>query len=342
MSLSIKAPATSSDNLRLVPDWAQHSYCWMAWAFDPEWGSLLRSAKQELHDLIVTISHYEPVRLLTPVHAIGEAQSCFAGRNVQIVSAPVDDIWMRDIAPIYALRGNQAVPTDLNFNSWGNSEYREPRPGDRLASVASHLFGARVVSAPFIAEGGAFVVDGSGVVYTSKSCLLHKKRNPNISQSEIEQALIQLGASEVAWLEGHEDEMITNGHVDGYVLPTESGDILIQTADHERNVSTRSADIGVIRSVLHRTNPKANVVLVSPPAIAKTRDPLFAGSYMNVYTPSGAVILPVFGDELRDSEAQRAIQAAFPKREIVGVTIDSLATGGGGVRCLVQPVPAIG
>jgi len=312
----------------------------MAWAFHPEWGSLLRSAKRELHDLIVTISQYEQVRLLTPVDATGEAQSLFADRNVEVVSAPVDDVWMRDIAPIYALRGNHAAPIDLNFNSWGNSEYREPRPGDRLASVASHLFGPCVFSAPFIAEGGAFAVDGSGVVYTSRSCLLHKKRNPNLSQSEIEQALMKLGASKIVWLEGDEDEMITNGHVDGYVLPTESGDVLVQTADHERNVPTRSADIGVIRSVVHRTNPGGSVVLVSPPRNLKSRDPIFAGSYLNVYTPNGAVIMPAFGDALRDAEAERAIRAAFPGREINVLRIDSIATGGGGVRCLVQPVPS--
>jgi agmatine/peptidylarginine deiminase len=86
VSLSIKAPATSGDNLRLVPDWTKHSYCWMAWAFHPEWGSLLRSAKQELHDLILMIARYEPVGLLTPAPAISKAKSCFAGRNVEIVS----------------------------------------------------------------------------------------------------------------------------------------------------------------------------------------------------------------------------------------------------------------
>ncbi len=311
----------------------------MAWAFHSEWGSLLPSAKQELRDLIVTISRYEPVRLLTPPHAINEAASLFSHDNIEIVPGPVDDIWMRDIAPIYAMRGSGTVPIDLNFNSWGNSNYREPRPGDRLASVASHLFGPCVFSAPFIAEGGSFAVDGRGVVYTSKSCLLHKKRNPNVSQSEIERALIKLGASMVVWLNGDEDEMITNGHVDGYVLPTECGDVLVQTADDEHNVSMRSADIGAIRSVLHQTNPKGSVVLVSPPRNPKARNPMFAGSYMNVYTPNGAVIMPAFGDKARDFAAQQAMRTAFPERKIIVVRIKSLASGGGGVRCLVQPVP---
>lgn len=334
----MKRRAVPSDTLRLVPDWAQHSFCWMAWAFHREWGSLLLSAKQELHDLIVVISRYEPVRLLTPMHAISEARSCFAGRDVEIVGAPVDDIWMRDIVPIYAMRGKHAVPIDLNFNSWGNSEYREPRPGDRLASVASHLFGDCVYTAPFIAEGGAFVIDRNGVVFTSKSCLLHKNRNPNTNQSEIEQALISLGASRVVWLEGDEDELITNGHADGYVLPTESGDVLVQTTDPVDNALARSADVGVIRSALHQIG--GSVVLVSPPRNQKRRGPLFAASYLNLYTPNGAVIMPAFGDEVRDQEAGQAILAAFPEREMNFLRIDTLARGGGGIRCLVQPVPS--
>lgn len=335
----IKVPASSSSNLRLVPDWTKHSYCWMAWAFHHEWGSLLRSAKQELHDLIAMISRYEPVRLLTPPQAISEAQSCFAGRNVEIISAPVDDIWMRDIAPIYAMRGNSAVPIDLNFNSWGNTKYREPRPGDRLASVGSHLFGACIYSAPFIAEGGAFVIDRSGAVFTSKSCLLHKNRNPNAPQSEIEQAVLNLGATKVVWLEGDEDELITQGHADGYVLPTETGDVLVQMVDSERNESARSADISIIRSTLHQANSGGRVVLVSPPRSKKRRSSMFAASYLNVYTPNGAVIVPMFGDALRDRAAKQAIHAAFPEREINSLRIDTLAGGGGGIRCLVQPVP---
>lgn len=339
MSLSRRKSATLSENLRLVPDWVRHSHCWMAWAFHSEWGTLLHSAKRELHDLIATISRYETVRLLTPPHAIDEAGSLFGGARVEIVPAPVDDIWMRDIVPIYAMQGGCAVPIDLNFNGWGNSAYRQARPGDRLAGLAAHLFGPSAFVAPFVGDGGAFVVDGNGVVYASKSCLLHKNRNPAIGQSEIERGLVDLGASEVVWLEGDSDEAITDGHADGYVLPAESGDVLVQTADHEGNIVSRSADIDAIRSVLQRTKQKGSVVLVSPPRCPKRRNSIFAGSYLNVYTPNGAVIMPAFGDEERDFEAGQAIRAAFPNREIVVVSINSLASGGGGVRCLVQPVP---
>ena len=47
-----------SDALQLVPDWADHSYCWMAWAVHPEWGKSTASVKEELREVILTISKY--------------------------------------------------------------------------------------------------------------------------------------------------------------------------------------------------------------------------------------------------------------------------------------------
>ena len=61
---------------------------------------------------------------------------------------------------------------------------------------------------------------------------------------------------------------------------------------------------------------------------------MFAGTYLNLYTPNGAVVMPAFGD----TEAERAVRTAFPEREINVLRIDLLASGGGGMRCLVQPV----
>ena len=210
-----------SGALQLIPDWVDHSYCWMAWAVHPEWGKSTPSVKGELREVILTISKYEPVRLLAPPSLVSEARSEFVWANVEIVVAPVDDIWMRDIAPIYAMHGTQRVPIDLNFNGWGSTEHRRSRAGDRLAGVAQHLFGTNVIHAPFVAEGGAFVVGSDQLVFTTRSCLLNRSRNPYLSEQQIEAGLLRLGAKKVIWLRGDEKEKITAGHIDGYLLPTE-------------------------------------------------------------------------------------------------------------------------
>lgn len=296
---------------------------------------MARTSSGHCHDLWL-----RKVRLLTPPKLLSDARGQHFGPNVEIVEAPVDDIWMRDIAPIYALRNGEPVCIDLNFNGWGSTRFRQARPGDRLAGVARGLFAATMLHAPFVAEGGAFVVAHDGGVFTTRSCLLNPNRNPHVSQSEIESALIRLGASKVVWLDGDPKEKITSGHADGYVLLGESGDILVQRTDAGGRSALRNSDIRTLQNLRAADENAPPVRLVSSPRIARRASELFADSYLNVYTPNAAVLAPKFGDRLRDAEARAAIEDAFPGRKLQMLSIPHLASGGGGIRCLVQPVPA--
>jgi len=71
----------------------------------------------------------------------------------------------------------------------------------------------------------------------------------------------------------------------------------------------------------------------------KALGPLAACSYVNSYVANGAVIAPCFGDPQRDEAAIAALAKAFPDRKIETLRIDHLASGGGGIRCLAQPMP---
>ncbi|WFU68194.1 agmatine deiminase family protein [Bradyrhizobium brasilense] len=222
----------------------------MAWALHPEWGAALSEVTDELRCIILAIAEFEPVRLLTPRSLLGQAKAQGFGRNVEIVEAPVDDIWMRDIAPIYIAGDFEVLPVDLNFNGWGAPRLRPPRPGDRLAGTARDLFGRNMISAGFVAEGGAFVVGRDGVVFTTRSCLLDRDRNPQLTKSDVERELVRLGAGEAIWLNGDPTEPITSGHVDGYLLPTESGDLLVQRCEAADDpcAEARDADIARLRA----------------------------------------------------------------------------------------------
>ena len=96
-------PSLHPYGIRIPAAWEAHSYCWMAWAVHPEWGDYVEPVKRELREIIVTISEFEPVRVLVPPDQIRDAQGQSFGPNVEIIEAPVDDIWMRDIAPTFAL-----------------------------------------------------------------------------------------------------------------------------------------------------------------------------------------------------------------------------------------------
>ena len=243
-----------------------------------------------------------------------------------------------------ALRGKDIVALDWNFNSWGATSERPARSGDKLATAAAAIFGGVRLSAPFIAEGGAFVTDGKGTIITTRSCLLNKNRNPNVSASQIERSLAGFGGRHVIWLDGNPNEPITSGHVDGYVMFGEAGEVLVEDIGGIDRAADgiRMRDIETLHSSMDAEGKPLGVRIVAPPRpeFWASKSALFAPAYLNAYVANGAVITGRFGDPERDSLAQLALQCAFPGRDVRMIDINRIAAGGGGVRCLTQPVPS--
>ena len=125
--------------IRIPADWEPHGFCWMAWAVHEEWGRAVNKVKRELSEVVQTIARYDPVRVLASRdHSLREARREFSGcSNITVIEAPVDDIWMRDIGPTFAWRGNgrdqEVVAIDWNFNGWGGIKCRLSRAGDHIA-----------------------------------------------------------------------------------------------------------------------------------------------------------------------------------------------------------------
>jgi agmatine deiminase len=337
-----------AEAIRLPAEWEPHAYCWMAWAVHGEWRTHADEVKRELREVIATVAEYEPVRLLTPPDQIIDAKRQLFGGNVEIVPAPVDDIWMRDIAPTVAFHGDDVVAVDWNFNGWGGATGRRSRPGDRLAGFISANMALPVVHAPFIAEGGALVTDGEGTFVTTKSCLLNENRNPAFGRSpsermdEIEGGLTQLGGRKTIWLEGDATEPVTSGHVDAYVLFARSGSILVEGVEPVgMPIPNRVADIGALRAAEDARGRELEITTILPPRQSYCRfsGGSFAPCYLNAYVANGAVMTAKFGDPERDEEARKALVCAFPGRAIRMLDINHIAAGGGGIHCLTQPVP---
>jgi agmatine deiminase len=53
------------------------------------------------------------------------------------------------------------------------------------------------------------------------------------------------------------------------------------------------------------------------------------------------VLIPRFGDRPGDAAARSLVAGLYPDREIVQLTIDNLAEGGGGIHCATQQQPAV-
>lgn len=345
----------AASSVRIPAEWEPHAYCWMAWAVHREWGRMMCDVKKDLARVIRTISRYETVRLLAPPGPhIKEAEREFGSDpQIEIIPAPVDDIWLRDIAPTFAIRGEGAmrevVAIDWHFASWGNLPDRRRRPGDRLASIGSSIFRTPLLDAGFVMEGGSFLTDGRGRMIVTRSCLLHPNRSPvsdfEDRQHKIERDLARFGISQVVWLEGDPCERGTNGHVDGYVLLGENSTALIEIPDPmDRDPPMwRAHDAMLLRRLLDVFGEgESKVRFVHPPRARyiKSKSEMFASAYLNAYVTNGAVVMACFGDPERDEFAKDEVERLFPNKEVVQIRIDNLAEGGGGIHCLTQPMPA--
>lgn len=339
---------TPYGRLRMPADWEAHAACLMSWAVPQSWQDWISPVREELAAIVRAISQYEPVILLTPPASVRDARARFDGANVQVIEAPVADMWMRDAAPTFAVAENGLVAID-----WNPIDFDAPAPrvrrsersfGFELAAILKTGY----VRSSFVAEGGALVTDGQGMLVTTRSCLLHPKRNPPCPgiprQLRLEREFRSFGVDSIVWLEGDPGEPLTHGHVDGYVLMTSPGRVLvesIQDPDAEAP-SWRSHDGILLKQARDCSGRRLHVEFVAAPRKRhwRFRGPYWAPGYLNAYLANGAVITGSFGDRERDEMAANALQRSFPGRTIQMLRIDHVASGGGGIRCLTQSIPA--
>ena len=172
-----------SGQIRIPAEWEPHACCWMSWALKPYWRPSINEVERRVSEVVQTIARYEPVKVLAPRGAqLREARREFADcKYIEVIEAPVDDIWMRDIAPTFAIRTagerQEVLALDWNFNGWGG-RCKVVRGKGRTADIVASIAGVDCVRARFRAEGGALVFDGRDTAITTRRCLLNPNRNP--------------------------------------------------------------------------------------------------------------------------------------------------------------------
>lgn len=328
---------------RMPAEWVPHQATLMAWPTrtrEALWGPVFERAKQDYAAVARAITAFEPVIMVcNPGEAREVRDRCGAG--VEALEIPIDDSWLRDSGPIFVRdQRGQVAMVHFGFNAWGG-KYR-PWDLDAAAPVAIAAYlGVRRYQAPFVLEGGAFLVDGDGTLLTTEGVLLNPNRNPGWSRSQIEQGLADyLGAEKVIWLQAYPDRD-TDGHIDGIAQYVGPGTILLETPADPANHNYRLAPENLRRLGLASDaagRPFA-VLRFEPTCWSEVAGTAVEIPYLNCYLANGAVIMPT-ACVRQDEEASVRIAEAFPGREVVCVPGAVLAYGGGGPHCITQQVPA--
>ncbi|MFH8288311.1 agmatine deiminase family protein [Streptomyces sp. NPDC018059] len=330
---------------RRMPDEASpHELTYMSWPSRRIWKAYVHAVREDIARIARAIAECEPVTLLADEGDAKEARRA-CGSGVEILPAPVDDLWMRDTGPSFVRGPDGIAGVDLNFNGWGG---KQPHARDRR--VARRVLSDRGVpriEAPIVGEGGAIEVDGAGTLLATESSLVNANRNPGMSRDDVERALKRLfGVTEVLWVDGVRGKDITDYHIDALARFAAPGVVVMSTPS-----STTAEDVwtrayrqarDTLATAKDARGKTLDLIDLPEPADIGRRGRDFLASYVNYYVANGAVIMPRFGDKKADGDAAAIVRDLYPGREVTQVPVDALGEGGGGIHCATQQLPKAG
>lgn len=327
-------------------EWEPHAVCWMAWPTDHQQWDDLAAVEQAYADVANAIARFEPLVVVSDPSRAGTARD-LCGANIEILDIPADDAWMRDTGPSFIKHqeSGRIAGIDWRFNCWGGYAPEYQQDAQMAIRILAQLgFDAYHSSLTF--EGGALHVDGDGTLITTESVVLNPNRNWGMDRAQAEVELCRaLGVSKVIWLPGDPDGVtgdMTDGHVDGITCFVEPGVALFEL-DRSADADIAKVEQENRRALELATDARGRKLeivdmAVDHGSIGEGFD-LFCSSYINFYLPNGGLVMPNYGvpadDEVRDLLAR-----VYPQREIVGVDINAIAPGGGGIHCITQQQPA--
>ncbi|HJS96954.1 MAG TPA: agmatine deiminase family protein [Solirubrobacteraceae bacterium] len=346
MSASETQKATARAlGMAMPAEWAEHELTLMAWPARLElWGEGLAEAKAEYAAVARAIAAFEPVLMVAPEGSAPEVRDA-CGSGIRAIELPIDDSWMRDSGPIFVTGPDgRRAGVDFRFNGWGEKFAPYDRDDAMNEPLLAHL-GIDRLPADLVLEGGSISVDGEGTLIATEQCLLHPSRNPQLTQTDIEERLREtLGIETVIWIgNGLLEDHDTDGHVDNVAQFVAPGVVLAQTVDDpsDPNHEPMAENAERLRAARDARGRPLEVIEIGVLPRTTVRGEPGVVPYVNLYVANGVVVVPTCGDDPdRDVEVLARLGTVYAGREVVGVPGRTLAEGGGGVHCITQQVPA--
>lgn len=328
---------------------APHERTWMAW---PSNGYTLGATPADAHEARTTwaaVAHavlgFEPVTMVVDPAAEQVARR-YLSSDVELVIAPLDDAWMRDIGPTFVRDGERIAAVDWEFNGWGGQDWARWERDRDIGRVVAEAAGVPRLDSPMVNEGGGIHVDGEGTVLVTRTVQLDPGRNPDWTAADVEAELARtLGVDTVVWLPRglvrDSERFGTRGHVDIVATFPEPGVVLVHDQrdpshpDHAVSREVREA-LATARDTAGRS---LRIVDLPAPEVLRDDEGWVDYSYVNHLVVNGGVVACSFGDP-GDERAAAILRESYPGRDVVTVDARPLFARGGGIHCITQQQPA--
>lgn len=338
----IEKPA--EQGYRFPAEYSPHAATWMAWPFDDDyWEGYLSQARADFKLLIETIARFEPVHVACGTdEAEKTAREQLKSTNISFYRVSLDDVWFRDIAPLFVTKQHALAATNWRFNGWGNKFRFEN--DNKVPELIAEKLAIKRFDVPIVMEGGALDINAQGICLTTRQCLLNQNRNPNLSQAEIETYLqAYLGVTHIIWLNQGLEGDKTDGHVDTISRWANDSTIISSICEdaNDSNYAPLQENLTLLKS-LRQSNgePYTIVELPLPKKRIDIEDERLPLTYANFYIGNGFVIMPTYQDA-NDEKARAILQDVFADREVIALPSLGIISGGGSFHCVTQQEPKV-
>ncbi|MFC9996894.1 agmatine/peptidylarginine deiminase [Nocardia sp. NPDC127526] len=335
---------------RMPAETAPQERIWMA--FPPlgatafEDADSVHAARTAWSAVAHAVLDFEPVTMVVDP-ADRDAARKYLSASIEVVEAPLDDAWMRDIGPTFVLDDDGRLgAVDWVFNGWGAQEWASWEHDRHIGATVARLAGAELIDSPLVNEGGGIQVDGLGTVLVTETVQLDPGRNPGLDKAAVEAELARtLGVSQVIWLPRglvrDSERFGTRGHVDIVAAIPSPGKLLVHTqTDAAHPDAAVTADIiAGLRETGDAHGNTWDIMEVPAPQVLRDDEGWVDYSYINHLVVNDGVICCGF-DDPNDAKARDILAEAYPGRRVVSVDAREIFARGGGIHCITQQQPA--
>lgn len=341
---------TTDTGRRLPAEWEPVEAVLMSWPHpETDWADMLPEIERCYVDIVTAMVPYARVVVIGPdIEAIGSALAHIPSDRLTILPCLTNDTWIRDYGPITVHTSDGTMlPLDYRFNAWG---LKFAANLDNMATSALAELGLfrsePANNRDFVLEGGSIESDGMGTILTTTECLRSPNRNDTMSAGAIGARLCRdFGAERVLWLNhGALEGDDTDSHIDTLARLLPPGDVIAYTGcadpsdSHYYTLRAMADELRAMRTADGR--PYHLLELPLPDAVYDPDDGhRLPATYANFLIVNDAVLLPVYGQPMKDRMAADILAAAMPDRAIVPVDCRALIRQHGSLHCATMQIP---
>jgi agmatine/peptidylarginine deiminase len=336
--------------IRFPAEWERQTAVLIAWPHKSgDFADNLADVENTYRIIAETISRYEGLiivcRDLEHQAHIRKQLSAAEQAALIYIHAPVNDIWVRDTAPLSIETEDGYQLINFQFNGWGN---KYPHQYDNALNELldeQGLFGKTPLqNFTMVLEGGSVESDGLGALMTTRDCLLNPNRNPELSGDEIAARLEQaLGAEHILWInQEHLEGDDTDAHIDTlarFCSPTSIAYSSCENEDDKHYPALKNMEAQLRRFKTPAGESYALTPLPLPAPLFDSDGQRLPANYANFLIINGAVLVPNYNDPM-DAIATNLLAACFPDREIIAVPCRPLVHQYGSLHCMTMQLPA--